>query len=548
MPRAADGTYTLPNPPVTTQTLITSAWMNSTLTDIRDNLSAWAGNFNITGSGRRITGNLSDANQANRLGFQSNVVNGATSVVTMPNGSGNGSNLLACAGPDPSNSPYAQFVCNTAGAQIAVGATGSATAPNYSLTVGAAVRYTCDTAGTHTFSGPVNFSGNIAASGAGTFNGIVNSGGACEFGSSTVASTPFIDFHSSGNAVDYDSRIIASGGTAAAGNGTLDFYGSVINAHASGGYANLYGSSTYASLRMIAGSYMPFMRASSGNSSIEWVNSANSAVNLTLSDAGVLTSRGIVNCPGLTSTGTINALSNIAVQNSQEIDLYGQSNTYTARLRGDSAGLCGFINQAGNAWTLQIKDAGYVKAMNGFIWGDESNIGGQYNGTGSIGGHTEAGALVVNSNGVNMHFGHPGAGGTQAQFWVAGASVGSITSSTTNTSYNTTSDYRLKKNVKDLDGGLDRVMRLRPVDFDWISNGEASRGFIAHELALIEPLAVTGEKDAMMEDREAPDGPQVPDYQQVDTSYLIPDLVAAVQELKGQLEVALQRIAELEAP
>lgn len=39
-----------------------------------------------------------------------------------------------------------------------------------------------------------------------------------------LASTPFIDFHSSANSPDYDARIIASGGNATAGNGLLDIY------------------------------------------------------------------------------------------------------------------------------------------------------------------------------------------------------------------------------------------------------------------------------------------------------------------------------------
>lgn len=48
-----------------------------------------------------------------------------------------------------------------------------------------------------------------------------------QVGSTTVAGTPFIDFHSSGNANDYDSRIIASGGTTN-GTGVLNFYSSGV--------------------------------------------------------------------------------------------------------------------------------------------------------------------------------------------------------------------------------------------------------------------------------------------------------------------------------
>lgn len=46
-----------------------------------------------------------------------------------------------------------------------------------------------------------------------------------ELGSQLSSNTPFIDFHSSANVVDYDSRLLASGGTSSAGNGALLFSG-----------------------------------------------------------------------------------------------------------------------------------------------------------------------------------------------------------------------------------------------------------------------------------------------------------------------------------
>jgi len=44
-----------------------------------------------------------------------------------------------------------------------------------------------------------------------------------ELGNTGAANTPFIDFHSSGNAIDYDSRLIAGGGGATSGQGGLAF-------------------------------------------------------------------------------------------------------------------------------------------------------------------------------------------------------------------------------------------------------------------------------------------------------------------------------------
>jgi hypothetical protein len=51
-----------------------------------------------------------------------------------------------------------------------------------------------------------------------------------ELGTTTLESTPFIDFHSSGNStVDYDSRIIGSGGSGTAGTGNINFFTATAN-------------------------------------------------------------------------------------------------------------------------------------------------------------------------------------------------------------------------------------------------------------------------------------------------------------------------------
>tara|TARA_R110000868_G_scaffold346002_1_gene607070 strand:- start:14 stop:424 length:411 start_codon:yes stop_codon:yes gene_type:complete len=128
-----------------------------------------------------------------------------------------------------------------------------------------------------------------------------------------------------------------------------------------------------------------------------------------------------------------------------------------------------------------------------------------------------------------------------------------------------------------------RVQALKPVNFEWISDGTRVDGFLAHEAQAVVPEAVTGTKDAMMDeeyqvsaatgdiytpatdavdevihsaDVEQPetleDGQQwrettpavmgtrsVPDMQGIDQSKMVPLLVAALQE-------ALARITALE--
>jgi hypothetical protein len=108
--------------------------------------------------------------------------------------------------------------------------------------------------------------------------------------------------------------------------------------------------------------------------------------------------------------------------------------------------------------------------------------------------------------------------------------VGTIQTTTSSTSYNTNSDYRLKTNVVPLQNGLNRVMDLKPSMFNWITTGELSEGFIAHELQAIFPYAVTGEKDAVYESTGAIK-PQSVDYGKI-----TPLLVKALQELNTKFE------------
>jgi hypothetical protein len=69
----------------------------------------------------------------------------------------------------------------------------------------------------------LNLSGAPLSNQIGTLNmSAVNAG--VEMGSQSQSNTPFIDFHSSGNAIDYDVRVIASGGNSSVGQGTLNIY------------------------------------------------------------------------------------------------------------------------------------------------------------------------------------------------------------------------------------------------------------------------------------------------------------------------------------
>jgi hypothetical protein len=120
-----------------------------------------------------------------------------------------------------------------------------------------------------------------------------------------------------------------------------------------------------------------------------------------------------------------------------------------------------------------------------------------------------------------------------ARFRNPNGTVGDIRSSGSSTSYNTSSDYRLKEDVQPMVGASDRLMALKPVNFAWKVDGTRVDGFMAHEAQEVVPEAVTGEKDAVDKDGN-------PEYQGIDQSKLVPLLTAALQD-------ALKRIEALEA-
>jgi Tol biopolymer transport system component len=121
-----------------------------------------------------------------------------------------------------------------------------------------------------------------------------------------------------------------------------------------------------------------------------------------------------------------------------------------------------------------------------------------------------------------------------------GAIVGSISTSGSATAYNTSSDYRLKQDIKPLTDASNRLKLLKPSRFKFIRTPENTvDGFIAHEVQDIVPEAVTGEKDGTDETGN-------PIYQGIDQSKLVPLLTAALQEALAEIESLKARVTALE--
>ena len=140
----------------------------------------------------------------------------------------------------------------------------------------------------------------------------------------------------------------------------------------------------------------------------------------------------------------------------------------------------------------------------------------------------------TNNGRMNIHANSSAGNALGISFYNSGNNVGTVYYNTSGTSYNTTSDYRLKENATTISDGITRLKSLKPYRFNFkVDPDKTVDGFFAHEVAPIIPEAVTGEKDAE-------------DMQQLDYAKLTPLLTAALQEAVTEIETLKAKVAALE--
>jgi hypothetical protein len=135
------------------------------------------------------------------------------------------------------------------------------------------------------------------------------------------------------------------------------------------------------------------------------------------------------------------------------------------------------------------------------------------------------------------------------EYFNPNGAVGKIQTSGSATLFTTSSDYRLKEDLKSF-SGLEMVSKIPVYDFKWKISDERSYGVMAHELQEVLPQAVGGDKDYEKEHvvkkaeydddhnliKDAEYGKR-PSYQTVDYSKIVPLLVKSIQELKAEIEL-----------
>jgi hypothetical protein len=181
------------------------------------------------------------------------------------------------------------------------------------------------------------------------------------------------------------------------------------------------------------------------------------------------------------------------------------------------------------------------------------------------GGIISSSRLSVSSSGTDgriMALHSSGTGATDAiLIQNDNGEVGTVRTSGSSTSYNTSSDYRLKENVNYSWDATTRLKQLKPARFNFKADADLTLdGFLAHEVSSIVPEAISGTKDEtqdlgivknkdgdviyedVLEIHTKKDEGQTwtktkteDVYQGIDQSKLVPLLVKTIQELEARV-------------
>ena len=99
--------------------------------------------------------------------------------------------------------------------------------------------------------------------------------------------------------------------------------------------------------------------------------------------------------------------------------------------------------------------------------------------------------------------------------------------------WNTFSSQRYKEDIRPIERALEKVRRLRGVEFKWKGSGKDDLGVIAEEVGKIFPEIVQYESNGQ-------------EARGLDYSKLIAPLIEAIKEQQAEIEWLKMRIEELE--
>jgi hypothetical protein len=499
-----------------------------------------SGNLAFTGTGNRITGDFSNATVANRVAFQTSTVNGNTSIECMPNGTATIAALALHATSDIANSSVLQLRAeNNNDIRISAANRGTGTLLPMTFFTGNSERVRIDTSG-NVGIGTSSPDSPFQVSGQAKFGLLANpvrinssaATGIIEFSSTsniirTLGATPLIFQTDSGT----ERMRIDSSGNVGIGTSSpaakLTVAGSAvpnITSVSTGGI-----STSLSSVDVFGGGYLgtasnhPQMFYTNNTERMRIDSSGNVGIGVSApnSKLDVVDTNCIVFSRGSAGFGSFYA---VGSGTNPAYLFLGNAGGEKGRITSDDGGTLIFSNTTSSTERMRIDSSGNL-------------LVGKTSTSASATGVVIAGSGSADHGQIDIAR-PPNAGMLRIINSDSGSIVGTISQNGTNTTYATSSDYRLKHDIQPMTGALAKVAALKPVTYKWNVDDHQSQGFIAHELQEVVPECVTGEKDAVDADGK-------PKYQGIDTSFLVATLAAAIQELKAELDTVKAELATL---
>jgi hypothetical protein len=403
----------------------------------------------------------------------------------------------------------------------------------YKLDVNGTARISGALSGTSaTFSGALTTLGDIFITGASkaiVFNSAVSyatqiyeSSGSLLF---NTGSNTRLTLASTG-AATFSSSVTATSTTATGGFMEIQGSANAIKTF----YLNRYGVASGSQHRLRAASN--YFEIASANSEAIVLTGGNVLINTTTDSGEKL----YVNGSGrfVNQLRAYNLLSDNQIKGSNYVELSPDQGTYNAwniRLGAQAADACYFLTAGGvnimttegynNPYTVKLYSNGVqtLQMTNGSLLINKTSLSAS-----SVGVEFERNSttrMTADGNTVLL-LNRLTSDGTIVDFRRSTTQVGTISVTTSATSYNTSSDYRLKQDLKSFNG-LEVVSKIKAYDYEWKADNTRSFGVLAHELAEVLPYAVNGIKDGET-------------MQGVDYSKIVPVLIQSIKELKSKIE------------